>query len=70
MYNFGTPQSEPAKHRISLGLPDGCEGSNSTCQFYLGINTNVEDNRYLDIYLEGEAKGWVAVGFTKTANMV
>ena len=42
----------------------------SECDVFVGIDTNAGDSDYLDIYLEGEADGWVAVGFTETANMV
>jgi hypothetical protein len=57
---------------MSIGSPKGCNHSNSTtgCDFFLGINTNSENSSYLDFTLEGKAKGWVAVGFSKTPNMV
>ena len=37
---------------------------------FVGIDTNSGDPGFLDIYLEGMADGWVAVGFTKSPNMV
>ena len=37
---------------------------------FAGIDTNEGDNAFLDIYLEGEAKAWVAVGFTDSPSMV
>ena len=37
---------------------------------FVGINTNSGNSGYLDIFLEGEAAGWVAVGFSETQNMV
>ena len=42
----------------------------SECDVFVGIDTNTGDPDFLDIYLEGSAGGWVAVGFTGTANMV
>jgi hypothetical protein len=36
----------------------------------VGINTNAGNSDFLDIYLEGEADGWVAVGFSATSSMV
>ena len=52
------------------GIPEGCEQSAIKCNFFLGINTNSENSSYLDFTLEGNAKGWVAVGFSKTPSMV
>ena len=40
------------------------------CDVFVAIDTNAGDPDYLDVYLEGAAGGWVAVGFTETANMV
>ena len=36
----------------------------------MGIDTNAGNSGYLDIYLEGQADGWVAVGFSGSASMV
>ena len=36
---------------------------------FIGIDTNTGNSSYLDIYIEGESQGWVAVGFTETPNM-
>ena len=57
-------------YQISIGSPKGCSQSAAGCDFFLGINTNSENSNYLDFMLEGKAKGWVAVGFSKTPNMV
>ena len=61
-----------SQYQMSISSPNGCSQSNSTtqCDFFLGINTNSESGNYLDFTLEGKAKGWVAVGFSKTPNMV
>ena len=50
--------------------PPNCVPSKSECDVFVAIDTNAGDPDYLDIYLEGDADGWVAVGFTETANMV
>ena len=42
----------------------------SECDVFVGIDTNVGNPDFLDIYLEGHADGWVAVGFTETPDMV
>ena len=38
--------------------------------FFAGIDVNTGNPDYLDIYIEGDAASWVAVGFTDTPNMV
>ena len=57
-------------YRISIRSPSGCNQSSNGCNYFLGINTNNKNSSYLDFTLEGKAKGWVAVGFSKTPNMV
>ena len=42
----------------------------SKCDVFVAIDTNAGDPAFLDIYLEGTADGWVAVGFTDTPDMV
>ena len=42
----------------------------SNCNTFVGISVNSGDSDYLDIYMEGAAMGWVAVGFTETPSMV
>ena len=37
---------------------------------FVGIDTNSGDPDYVNIYIEGEADGWVAVGFSETRSMV
>lgn len=63
-------QENISDFRISLELPKGCEDLSEGCDFFLGINTNSEDDSFLDFKLEGKSKGWIAVGFTKTPDMV
>ena len=63
-------QTLSLEYRLSLSNPKDCDRSAGKCDFFLGINTNSENSDYLDFTLEGSAKGWVAVGFSKTSNMV
>ena len=37
---------------------------------FVGISTNADNASFFDVYLEGEADGWVAVGFSETHSMV
>ena len=36
----------------------------------MGLGRNNGDHNLLDFVLEGQTKGWVAIGFSKTASMV
>ena len=55
-------------HPTIIGLPDGCSREN--CDYYVGFGPNTDDSDYLDIYLEGEADGWIALGFSENTQMV
>ena len=48
--------------------PEECDPS--ACNTFIGIDTNQGNSDYMDIYMEGATEGWIAVGFTKTPNMV
>ena len=54
--------------RLTLTQPEGC--ARESCTVFVGINTSTTDEGYLDITLEGAASGYVAVGFSDSANMV
>ena len=34
------------------------------------MEPNEGDGSYVDIYMEGQSEGWVAIGFTETPDMV
>ncbi len=51
-----------------FGLPEGCSGS--ACNYYVGLNVNQDNSSYLDVYLDGVANGWVAIGFSQDQQMV
>ncbi len=36
----------------------------------VGIERNAGNQDYLNFYIEGDAAGWVGVGFSSTPNMV
>ena len=58
----------PMDYRLRRRDPDGCDPDR--CDYFLGISPNSGNSSYLDFYLVGRATGWVAVGFSLTANMV
>ena len=62
------PVRAPEDYRLQILSPTGC--SRASCDLFIGIDTNTGDNGFLDIYMEGTAEGWVAVGFSETPNMV
>ena len=55
-------------HNLVFGMPEGCE--RSFCEYYVGMSPNPSDPTYLDVYLEGNAAGWVAIGFSLNIQMV
>ena len=57
---------------IYLGFPDGCASATngSKCNTYLRMAPNLENDSFIDFYLEGNLQGWVAVGFSKDKFMV
>ena len=69
-FSFIFSQGLLLEYRLSLSYPKDCDRSAGGCDFFLGINTNSENSDYLDFTLEGSAKGWVSVGFSKTSSMV
>lgn len=55
------------KFQFSHGIPEGC--AQAECDYFVGINPSSDEN-LLEFTLEGNAKGWVAIGFSKTPSMV
>ena len=62
-----TAQSN-TKFQFSRGIPEGCV--QSECDYFVGINPNMMNENLLEFTLEGNARGWLAVGFSKTPSMV
>lgn len=54
---------------IIFGEPEGCI-RDVNCSFYWAMGPNNENPNFLDIYLEGDVGGWLAVGFSKNQLMV
>ena len=52
-----------------VSIPEGCNIS-SVCNLFVGISTNEDNSSFFDFYIEGDANGWVAVGFSESRNMV
>ena len=54
---------------VTFRTPTGC--NREECDMFVGINSITRNSSaYLDIYMEGTADGWLAVGFTKSRDMV
>ncbi len=66
--NTVAPVRAPEDYRLQTLSPTSC--SRASCDLFIGIDTNTGDDGFLDIYMEGTAEGWVAVGFSETPNMV
>ena len=62
------PPTSHGIYRLTHRIPAGC--NRSDCDYFLGINSNNDDDDLLDFTLEGRADGWIAVGFSRTPNMV
>ena len=58
----------PQDYRLVFSDPPNC--APSTCNIFVGIDTNAGNGLFLDIYMEGNTQGWVAVGFSDSASMV
>ncbi len=62
------PVRTPEDYGVNVTIPGGCVLSE--CDLFIGVDINTGDNGFLDIYMEGTAEGWLAVGFSDTADMV
>ena len=63
-----TPTRLPTEYDTILRQPPGCGVGD--CDIFIGMETNEGSDAYLDVYMQGTAAGWLAVGFTVTPNMV
>lgn len=63
---------ESLPNLIYLGVPNNCiEGTDgSRCDAFLRMAPNEDNSSFIDFYLEGSLKAWVAVGFSENKNMV
>ncbi|CAI8036557.1 DOMON domain-containing protein FRRS1L [Geodia barretti] len=61
-----SPVIDPQDYRLRRRDPAGCDPQD--CDFFMGINNNTNPE-YLDFYMTADIGGWVAVGFSPSANM-
>ena len=61
-------ERDPEDYRLTFRTPANC--LLDECNVFVGIDTNNGSSEYLDITMQGVAGGWLAVGFSFTANMV
>ena len=65
MYYVGDCSSQNAdtiRYSFTYGTPGG--------SYFFGARVNPDNANYLDMRLEGDTTGWVAIGFTETHSMV
>ena len=66
--NFCPQVRAPTESRLIFRSPANCDPS--TCDIFVGIDTNTGNPGFLDIYMEASTQGWVAVGFSDSMSMV
>ena len=57
-----------SEYRLRYREPKGCDPED--CDYFVGIDTNTGNSSFLDFYLIGRARGWVAVGLAMAPAMV
>ena len=57
-----------AEFPFYTGLPANC--MRADCDYFIALGPNPFDSTSVEIYLEGNAAGWVAVGFSRDTMMV
>lgn len=57
---------------ITIGLPEGClsDSNGGNCKYIARIGPNLDNNSFVDFYLETTAIGYIAVGFSLDRTMV
>ena len=61
-------QTASSSFPIVFRAPNNCE--REQCTFYWAMGPNTANPQYLDVYMEGNATGWMAVGFSDDQMMV
>ena len=61
-YHLSLLQAADAQYTFQVGSPGA--------DYYLAVRTNSDNPQYVDILLEGDADGWVAVGLSDNRLMV
>ena len=62
------PKQLDTAYRLSHRVPSWCY--QPLCDYFVSISTNSADENRLDFTLEGKAEGWLAIGFSKSPNVV
>ena len=57
----------PEEYSVIARSPSGC--ARSSCDFFFAVQVNADNSSFLDLYMEGNANGWLALGFTTSPNM-
>ena len=60
--------TDPVDYPLFFKEPSSC--TLSDCNIFVGIEVNHGNSSFLNFYIEGNAEGWLAVGFTASPNMV
>lgn len=55
-------------YRLTHSVPLWCD--QALCDYFVGISGNSVDENRLDFTLEGKAEGWLAIGFSKSPDLV
>lgn len=55
-------------YRLTHRVPSWCD--QAFCDYFMGIRSDSADKNRLEFTLEGKAEGWLAIGFTKSPNLV
>ena len=66
---YSSQNTSPEDYRLIARNPKDCNPS--SCDIFIGIQTSqVGNTSFLEIYMEAEADGWVALGVSNSASMV
>ena len=63
-----SPMQQDTAYRLTHRVPWWCD--QEVCDYFVGISSDSADKNRLDFTLEGKAEGWLAIGFTKSPDVV
>ena len=63
------PTRQPTDYATIFRQPPECT-DHTDCDIFIGMEPNEHDATYLDVYMQGEAAAYLAVGFSNTEDMV
>lgn len=67
-FHFPIYKNASSVFPLTFSRPEGCE--RRSCDYHVAMGVNEYDVNYLDIYMEANAQGWVAIGFSLDIPMV